>query len=756
MGYILNQSLAHLANNPNKLQDYHTILAKILEPLQELQRTGLAWVFEWEGKKYPCILRPYIPWIIGDTAGHDRCCCRMESRSKHVQCICRYCNTRTADCDNPDIAYRYTKQIDVINVILSGDEEALKAISYNKVVNAFASLGIYFGGGPRGIHGALPLEILHAIQSGLNKIALNQFFEVRRVYSKVAKQIKARARKRQAKGEEDPVIVYRALDHAKDQTSQRVFNKETTRQFEAVARRVGLRLARQSDRDLPRTSFPQGIVPTPKKKSLNNTSTKKKSASEMQGVILIVILMLSSTFGKNTLDEKITETVSLAWMGLLEIMICLEAFLKKEDGFSKKDQAALRQLVRPIMYRYKNTVRRVVGNAMRFLKFHGLLHLPDDLIRNAAFANSDSSVLEANHKFNAKNLARLTQFRSKLLDWQTARKSVEVGNIRRASREVIHQEADRWGRDWEATPPPSTKDLVMEFGLDEDNIPIFTRFSKRKRTVYNAVDLVPENMVMELLYIYDHMPGSSLPVYGCHTRNGNIFRGNPIRERRDWCMVNWGTLGDIPAEIWFFLDLTELVEEIKVNGCCVTAGVYVLGYSLPSPIVWGDPEHKWNGENRIVHYGKLDCDPQGNPKVVAFEVESISGVLVAVPDFDEHGFLHRSHEFLILAPRSTWPDIFVGLQQELDVFADAFLETETESETEAQSKQKSASSEPNPATEPPLSPEQLDEDMDIFEEFSSREQVDEDEEEEEVDGDDAEAGEGVDLVDEEPNWYGYD
>ena len=52
-----------------------------------------------QGKSYPTVLHPYVPFIIGDTEGHDTLCGHFKSRTAGgVAQLCRACACPTMKC----------------------------------------------------------------------------------------------------------------------------------------------------------------------------------------------------------------------------------------------------------------------------------------------------------------------------------------------------------------------------------------------------------------------------------------------------------------------------------------------------------------------------------------------------------------------------------------------------------------------------------------------------------------------------------
>jgi hypothetical protein len=63
----------------------------------ELQRNGFDWMLHYNGQVHPVVLHPYIPFIIGDTEGHDRFCGHYTAHFSSVAQLCRVCECPTLE-----------------------------------------------------------------------------------------------------------------------------------------------------------------------------------------------------------------------------------------------------------------------------------------------------------------------------------------------------------------------------------------------------------------------------------------------------------------------------------------------------------------------------------------------------------------------------------------------------------------------------------------------------------------------------------
>jgi Plavaka transposase len=296
-GYLINQTLAQYKGSANKLQDYHEALEGVITAFKILEAgQGIAWVFHYKGQSYPVILRFLLLCIIGDTVGHDKLCCRYESRSLQSACICRYCNVPTAQADNAEFKWKYWAEAEIQKLIDNDKEEELKQKSFKYVKHAFAKLGFGWGGGERKVHGALPAELLHLIQLGLMLRLILEFYCTRK--------LSAQGKKKQQKMPAGQSLPFVPKSKKKSFIGKLyLFNDSLAEGFEEQVKIVGKSLQQQSDRNLPRTHFPQGVLPDLQSIRKGKITAGKKCASEIQGMVLDNLFMLASQYGEFIGDE---------------------------------------------------------------------------------------------------------------------------------------------------------------------------------------------------------------------------------------------------------------------------------------------------------------------------------------------------------------------------------------------------------------------------------------------------------------------
>jgi hypothetical protein len=222
----------------NKAADYHAILEALLASLKQLIEEGMVVDVRYKDQLYKnCELVFFVPFIKCDGDEGDKLCLHYRSRGQHIQQLCRYCKCPNKDTDNQMANYGYKEEPMLRKLFENNRAEKLKELSQIGVQNAFH--GLRFGlHNKRGIHGACPVEMLHAILLGIFMYTRDSFFQQMGATSTTAKRVNE------------------------------------------LSRKVGALLSRQSDRNKPRTKFSRGI------------HKGKLMAKEYTGVLLVMTAVL--------------------------------------------------------------------------------------------------------------------------------------------------------------------------------------------------------------------------------------------------------------------------------------------------------------------------------------------------------------------------------------------------------------------------------------------------------------------------------
>ncbi len=356
----------------DKAQDWHAVLSVTMASLKDFLEHGLVWDYKCKAKLYKGVeFVPYIHCIKCDGDEADKLTGHFRSRGKHVQCVCRCCVCPSADADNVNANYKLKTEADIQRLVDREDLHKLKQWSQQNIQNAFYKMrfGLH---SKQGVHGACPMELLHHILLGIYQCGRDCFF----------------------------------LQIGKDSM--------TAKDVNGLAKEHGAFFARQSDRNLPKTNFAKG------------TFEGKIMGKEHRGVLLNMAAILQSKMGKDLLMQKRSFRVPGAledWSMLVETLLEWEAFLML-DTMKLKDVKRLKRKHRVLMYLIKRVFNRTKGVGMKFMKFHGILHLLADILAHGVPNVLDTGPNESHHKLT-KLLAKLTQRDVKFFEGQTAQRMIE-------------------------------------------------------------------------------------------------------------------------------------------------------------------------------------------------------------------------------------------------------------------------------------------------------------------------------------------
>ena len=374
-------------------QDFHRILEEIMASYKRMEQQGMIWDFRWHEKVYKDTeLIFFIVCIKCDTKEADALCGKYQSRGQNVSQLCRFCTCPTAQSDDPKANYSAKTEPMICKLVRNNKLQELQTMSQHPINNAMH--GLRFGlHNEMGIHRACPMEMLHAILLGVFTYIRQCFFE----------QIGP--------------------------------SSGTAEEINALAKCFGILYQRQSDRDLPKTNFSNGI------------QKGKIMAKEFSGLLLVMATIVISTKGREHLKAARSKNFAqdyllTDWSLLIESLLQWEAFLKSEEMLLS-DVKKLEKKNRFIMYLIRTIANRSSGMGLNVIKFHAIVHLYLEIIRFGVPMNIDTGSNESHHK-KTKKCAKLTQRDMKLFEKQTGIRVVEcfllVGQAH-ANKQQLRQES---------------------------------------------------------------------------------------------------------------------------------------------------------------------------------------------------------------------------------------------------------------------------------------------------------------------------
>ena len=503
-------------------QDLHAMISHVLKGLVQLQKTGFKWDLMYKGKLHKDVtMIPCVAFLRVDTKEADLFCGKHTNRNKHVKQLCRECYCPTDKTDNHLANYKAKTQHQIATLVLRKDEMRLKAMSQQCIKNAFYD--VQFGcHNEMGIHGACPMEMLHALLLGVFKYARDIFFEHVGKDSKLAREI------------------------------------------DALAMLYGELYCRQSDREMPNTRFSSGI------------RAGKTNGKKFTGIILCLLTAIFSGKGRKLLETspKWRETgVIKDWILLLETLLEWEAWLNS-DKMMKSDVQKAKTKHRYIMCLMRKVAVRQTGMGLKLMKFHGILHVADAILNFGVPLEYDTGCNESHH-IPTKKASMLTQKDLTKVEEQTAERMLEMEVLALAQMEI----GGKWlcdyrlGHDDDGPDPElphKTRNLLGGAVYYTEKNGQTGQLLMRSDRVEKGKSKCPmvENDLMEFIdglqvRVSQHIP--SVALYSCYNREGNIFRADLSYRKnvwRDWVVVNWFRDGQLPNRIYGFLDLRSLPADL--------------------------------------------------------------------------------------------------------------------------------------------------------------------------------------------------
>ena len=605
----------------DKAADYHAILEVLLRSLKDLISDGMVVDINYKGKIYKdCELVFFVPFVKCDGDEGDKLALSYRSRGAHVQQLCRYCMCPTAETDNPHAKYPYKTEPMIKKLFEENNVEKLRKMSQICARNCFH--GLRFGlHNNRGIHGACPWELLHAVLLGIFKYVRDCFFE----------QV--------------------------GQTSG------TAQELNSLAQEVGNLLTRQSDRNKPRTKFAKGIL------------KGKLMAKEFTGVLLVLAAMLQCEKGKDLLSGARRKGFRAEgqipdWVLLVETLLQWEAYLNLPK-MDRKHVQRLKNKHRYLLYLLKRVGNRQEGMGFKVVKFHAVLHLAQDILMYGVPMNVDTGSNESHHK-TTKIAAKLTQKDIRTFEKQTSDRLDDFHVLNLAMEEI------QGNRLWDYLKPytdnnqfdeveTETETAINTVGgmklttyVDPETHQLHCRIlTKMNNPETVTVDCQFLQFVHQIEQDIGHVAGQ-IHVFAEHKRDSIVFRAHPQFMGkglwRDWVMIKWQS-GDFPAQIWGFLDLTNLPEGDSFplsDGTKVTKGLWAIVESCFYKKK--DPNEPSSDLFHHLVLETLQNNQDGSVrrrKFYVVDVESFKNPIVVIPN------VGTKKDYIMMEPRDNWPNQFI-------------------------------------------------------------------------------------------------
>ena len=616
-----------------KAQDLHVMLKQIMGSYKQVEdKDGIDWDLRHVAPELAHLsFVPFVLLLKVDGVEADKCCGQYLTKSGNVACLCRACMCPTHAADKPYLTYELKTKPMIQDLVKNGEVEKLKKMSQQNVWNAFYDLR--FGThNDRSVHGATPMEPLHWIQ-------LNGFGYTRS-------------------------NLFEQLGPSSDLATT----------ISAIAMSLGDLLRRQSERDMPRTSFQKGV------------QDGKVMAHEMGGVILVLDLSMRTTKGRNALLNDATGAArqhfpSLQsvkdWMLLFESQLKFERWLNKptmEVELVKRARTKFSEL----MQMNKHIAKRESGMQFKTLQFHGYKHVPDDILDYGVPSNYNTKCNEMHHKRDKKTALR-TQRQIGVFDMQCATKIQYRTAIDYAMEELKGRpkwkyldgfdHCDRVVDNGVSCPfPPLMTGVESTFfkkpGTDDIVYRVMSSMKRKDKFQYDESTL--QQIHDCLHFVYDYLNSikvyTELRVHDSRTdTNRQLYRASPYMQGlpwNDWAMFDLSKPENpqfrdyVPCQLMCFIDLTELPQDNGLGD--FEPGMYCIleaAHRNPQPEEQGISQ-LWEPWIKLPHTDRNLRDKYSVNQMV--NLTRLRSPCTVVPDLENV----NNRAYLRMVPRSQWPYLF--------------------------------------------------------------------------------------------------
>jgi hypothetical protein len=612
------------------LNETHMQIQFILEEsgFLRLQKHGFRWDLHYKEKIFPVVFHPYVPFIIGDTEGHDRLCGHYTARFSQISQLCRICECPTylTGYSKSKFPHRLPKKLDAL--VCKGSTDQLQLLSQHYLKNGFAD--VRFGlHNQRGIFGACPGEMLHLVSLGWFKYCLLAF------------------------------------------AAQAGPTSLALKQYDMLCAKLGMRLSRQSDRDIPRTNFPKGF-----------SSGTNLMGHEMTGCLLVKLFALHTSYFRSIFDvgKKVAtpgadqrfryENHIQDWIDVVSSLLAWHQWMK-QPTISKKLVRRSHACMQWLMRSVAEVAPRPGGMTNNTIKRHLVLHLCEDILDHGVPDNVNSAYAESAHIPLAKLTSRNTQKRAVSFTKQAAHRYVENLVVSLASADVYNDmkcQSDSGAAQFDSMPALSGRKAGRHFDLTwpaGDECATFRWTRPRSGDDLEMAHL--SSRVLEFLtrYCLPKMPkGAPLPCFTSFIdADGNRYRAHPCYDGKVWndhAMSDWvGYPNPVPLFIHTFVDLRGLPEKesitIHSNGQKkLQAGLYAVAHTFDAV-----DEGDLDTPNTLVghytpHFHSIN---ETRPTLFLANVESILSPILGIPDvyFAAKPPRRQRHHLFLIRRKADWP-----------------------------------------------------------------------------------------------------
>jgi hypothetical protein len=641
---------------PGSHNDYHAQLRVILNDVKKIQEleNGLQWRFTIDGEMNSKIYQLFFPiqFIIGDTVGHNKLCSLKGGPTSITPC--RFCNIKRCHLDNLDVKAKLHDST-LLHQLILNDKEEMKRRGFHPCVHNILYELTYCH--PKGLSMSLPPENLHAILLGLYVRLLQGF---------------ARSK-------------HERIDN------QYVFTGSLLPQIEMDLKILGKQLSQQSDPDLPRTHFPSGYIPDPRKSE--DGTTGKKAGHELRGVILtIYVYLLQESAAPATKKEKNQQLMErmgnnrvAAFGKLYEMSMLFEAWMNMEK-YSEFEVLLVKKFLPFYVTSLVDTVNRSDGQGMKLIKVHLLAHIPSMIKLFGSPTNVDSSRPESNLKTRVKNPSNKTRKQAHDFEKRTADKDHEGMILHAGASEVVRKGDSnillKYIADMQFIAAEEDRDrvrkrngakFILKFDNEEGNIIQHINAHNAMNKGRKWEGLITFLQLKEFLTDLGGVEGDLHTQY--NSESGIKYRGNPVEGRHDWAVVQYGP-GKIICQFLCFLNVKRrdgIVGKTTLDSIDED-GTYAIVHYVDQNVFAERPTKRLYGKiyntfcidkncmlltgwSKHTHCINGHTIPQEVPKAT-LAIVKVNKILMPCTGIVDK-FSSVPHSYLFLPPKNLWSKLFI-------------------------------------------------------------------------------------------------
>jgi hypothetical protein len=616
------------------------------------------------------------------------------------------------------------------NKVQEGDERAIEQLDrmdYKPFHDGFVAL--HFSDPIRGLHGCCPAELLHTFQMGIAERSIQSAFNIRRLKKGQIDTKKSSSKIPRIEEQETIDDEMSDLDNGEDEASDDetfldisdncvyesgieegsvldpeevkkkgsvllVFNKKAKMRVDLLSRRLHRYLRWQSESNLPRTAFNQGI-----------TSLVKMQGAERTGVLIVLFLiMVMEHWGDYERDPRAkgdpedTPGYIERSMGLsvaknivksLYLLITFESFLRS-DSIPYNCLGKVESFMPVFLDQIFRAFPRQEGSGHTLVKNHLFLHLVHDIRRLGVPSNTNSAIGETTHKVICKEPGRRTNMSAGTFERQTSMRYVENLTILRAFRDHPEWINDQVTKD--EICPTKTQFASSSYHCSITKIGSNYTTSRNGKKLFGQIpnwndSAITSNDVVNVIR-HKLLPNlkktKQIELFGKTTRNGTSFSccpsyGSQGLAKQDWCFMEMED-GDVaPFHLLIIFYLPESPEQpCSINGNYISEkGYYALGHFAFQSLT-DTGESLYPGENsnegnrahvdqylvhRIPKWHRSDDQSPGRPSsrefpptISVISCDCIEGPCVAFPDIVS---ADPQNLFYFMKPVSKWGELFI-------------------------------------------------------------------------------------------------